>query len=230
MHEPIKLKMEPAHWNYWLNSWPTKLTLSIVKHWLTLFALRSSPSTSMALLLIFNINQLSTLLYFIVDYDTICISWAHRNCIFARILCTRDFLPYLDLPLVEHVPFRDTFPFRTIANNYPWLFPSFSISARAHWLDNLFFSCLFFSSHVFLFFWLNDENCDNKKKNAANFVPERNDKKKKEKIMKSFFFCFHNSRRIRRRVGGWKKKKKTLNLFQISYFSAVIYLFIYLII
>ena len=226
MHEPIKLKMEPANWNYWLNSWPTKLTLSIVKHWLTLFALRSSPSTSMALLLIFNINQLSTLLYFIVDYDTICISWAHRNCIFARILCTRDFLPYLDLPLVEHVPFRDTFPFRTIANNYPWLFPSFSISARAHWLDNLFFSCLFFSSHVFLFFWLNDENCDNKKKNAANFVPERNDKKKKEKILKSFFFCFHNSRRIRRRVCGWKKKKKTLNLFQISYFSAVIYLFI----
>lgn len=229
MHEPIKLKMEPAHWNYWLNSWPTKLTLSIVKHWLTLFALRSSPSTSMALLLIFNINQLSTLLYFMVDYDTICISWAHRNCIFARILCTRDFLPYLDLPLVEHVPFRDTFPFRTIANNYPWLFPSFSISARAHWLDNLFFSCLFFSSHVFLFFWLNDENCDNKKKRLL-ILSQRETTKKKGENSEKFFFCFHNSRRIRRRVGGWKKKKKTLNLFQISYFSAVIYLFIYLII
>lgn len=229
MHEPIKLKMEPANWNYWLNSWPTKLTLSIVKHWLTLFALRSSPSTSMALLLIFNINQLSTLLYFIVDYDTICISWAHRNCIFARILCTRDFLPYLDLPLVEHVPFRDTFPFRTIANNYPWLFPSFSISARAHWLDNLFFSCLFFSSHVFLFFWLNDENCDNKKKMLL-ILSQRETTKKKGENSEKFFFCFHNSRRIRRRVCGWKKKKKTLNLFQISYFSAVIYLFIYLII
>lgn len=225
MHEPIKLKMEPAHWNYWLNSWPTKLTLSIVKHWLTLFALRSSPSTSMALLLIFNINQLSTLLYFIVDYDTICISWAHRNCIFARILCTRDFLPYLDLPLVEHVPFRDTFPFRTIANNYPWLFPSFSISARAHWLDNLFFSCLFFSSHVFLFFWLNDENCDNKKKNAANFVPERNDKKKRRKFWKVFFFVFTiPDGFVDASVVGRRRKKHWIS----SKFPIFLLLFIYL--